>query len=105
MATRSPAATLGWCERTSAVRTATMPATTNASAKAVNATLFISRSLRGCAGAAAAARRHWLGRAARRRAGDFGKVVLQHDERLPLVAVRVVDPCLVLRRVAAVGLH
>src|SRR5204862_6584232 len=55
--------------------------------------------------AASARRRRGLRRAARRRPGDLGKVVLEHHEGLPFVAVGVVDPGLVLRGVAAVGLH
>jgi hypothetical protein len=35
----------------------------------------------------------------------LGQIVFEHDEDLPLVAVGVFDPGLVLRGVAAVGLH
>src|SRR3954468_10985003 len=36
---------------------------------------------------------------------DLRQVVLEDEERLPLVAVGIVHPCFVLRGVAAVGLH
>src|SRR5580700_2660464 len=50
--------------------------------------------------------------AARRTAGSarrfsllLGQIVLENDEHLPLIAVRIMHPSLILRRIAAVGLH
>src|SRR5580700_8723314 len=33
------------------------------------------------------------------------QIILENDEHFPFIAVRVMHPCLILRRVAAVGLH
>src|SRR5687767_654681 len=43
-------------------------------------------------------------RAALTRCG-FGKIVFQHHEYFPLVAVRIADPRLILKGVTAIGLH